>query len=61
MKRRAVPLGKVPLVEAKASIAPAEQTEYNTEVPDYGGDVSDEGTGAPSPQSVRTERRASTR
>jgi len=45
MKRRAVPLGKVPLVEAKASIAPAEQTEYNTEVPDYGGDVSDEGTG----------------
>ena len=37
-------MGKVPLVEAKASIAPAKQPEYNTEVPDY-GDVSDEGTG----------------
>ena len=44
MKRRAVPLGKVPLVEAKASIAPAKQPGYDTDQPDCGGE-SDEGTG----------------
>ena len=37
-------MGKVPLVEAKASIAPAKQPEYDTDLPDFGGE-SDEGTG----------------